>query len=68
MTDENGEYYLREFVRLYYPKGWIENIQKVMFIPYWTNENYNNFKNGKDLEFIHPILKEAIEEYFKQEK
>ncbi len=59
---------MREFVYHYTPQGWIENIGKVVFVPYWTNEEYEKFKRGifpNDMEWYY---KEGIEVYFKQKE
>lgn len=55
------------FVRKYYPKGWIVNIENVMACPNYTAEEYKKFEAGNfstvkeypDL-FV-PIIKEFIE-------
>jgi len=59
--------HLREYVRLYIPKTWGCNLDSIMCIPYWNNDDYDMFKKGDYYNARkHPVIKLAIKSYFRK--
>jgi hypothetical protein len=60
---------LEDFIRRYQPSSWCEPIQSCSFVPYFTNEEYEQIKQGNYVIRYRPLTwfeKEAIVEFFKQ--